>query len=251
MENNMNNNNERKFINLSKPISDLYENNEQVDIMPNGYQEDKMPNGYQNNNGYQEDRMPNGYQQDRIPNGYNTNQGFNPQLYKQDIYPQNKPMYKEVNIPNSSIDMPTVQPSFVNPPVVQNTPFNNTNTQSQEKYCKYCGQKIHQEAVVCPHCGRQIENLKGGGHQEIVGNNVYVNNGYPMTISPYSKSTSLLLACMGFIGLGGLHRIYSGKYASGILYLLTCGLCGVGTIVDVIRIASGEFRDKNGFQIKK
>lgn len=26
------------------------------------------------------------------------------------------------------------------------------------KYCQYCGEEIHEEAVICIHCGRAIEN---------------------------------------------------------------------------------------------
>ena len=36
-----------------------------------------------------------------------------------------------------------------------------------------------------------------------------------------------------FMGLAGLHRIYMGRYASGILWLLTGGLCGIGQLVDL------------------
>lgn len=254
MEDNMQNNGERRFINLSKPISDLYQ---ETDTMPNGYnnQQDIMPNGYNNINN-QQDRMPNGYnnnQQDRMPDGYNNNNGFNPQAYQQDIYPKTSPIYKEMSIPQSSYDIPTVQPSIVNPPIVQNNVNTsaNQNQQSQTKFCKYCGQKIHSEAVVCTHCGRQVEQLKNQPDT----NNVYINNAinnnaYPMPVSPYSKNTALLLSCLGLIGLGGIHRLYAGKYASGIIYLLTGGLFYVGTIIDIIKIAQGDFRDKNGFQIK-
>ena len=35
-------------------------------------------------------------------------------------------------------------------------------------------------------------------------------------------------------GMAGLHRIYLGKYATGILWLLTWGLFGIGQIYDLI-----------------
>lgn len=31
------------------------------------------------------------------------------------------------------------------------------------KYCSYCGKEIMDEAVICPHCGRQVASLKGKG----------------------------------------------------------------------------------------
>jgi TM2 domain-containing membrane protein YozV len=36
-----------------------------------------------------------------------------------------------------------------------------------------------------------------------------------------------------FFGLSGLHRLYMGRTASGVLWLLTGGLCFVGQLVDL------------------
>ena len=38
----------------------------------------------------------------------------------------------------------------------------------------------------------------------------------------------------GFIGIGGIQRFLLGQIGMGILYLLTWGLCGIGTIIDLI-----------------
>ena len=46
-------------------------------------------------------------------------------------------------------------------------------------------------------------------------------------------TTVLLLALIGFIGIGGVHRFYLGQMGWGILYVLTFGLCGIGTIIDL------------------
>lgn len=44
----------------------------------------------------------------------------------------------------------------------------------------------------------------------------------------------LLTAIVGFFGVAGVHRFIIGQIGMGILYLLTGGLCFIGTIVDII-----------------
>ena len=58
--------------------------------------------------------------------------------------------------------------------------------------------------------------------------------------------TALILCIIGLFGIGGLHRMYVGKVGSGVLHFLTCGICGIGTIIDLISIISGGFRDSYG-----
>ncbi len=50
------------------------------------------------------------------------------------------------------------------------------------------------------------------------------------------QTTMLILAAIGFIGAAGIHRFLLGQIGMGILYLLTCGLCWIGTIVDLVNI---------------
>lgn len=53
-----------------------------------------------------------------------------------------------------------------------------------------------------------------------------------------------------FLGSLGVHRFYVGKIGTGILQLLTLGGCGIWTLIDVIMIATGHFKDKDGYEIK-
>lgn len=51
-----------------------------------------------------------------------------------------------------------------------------------------------------------------------------------------SKGITYLLCSLGFLGIGGIHRFYLGKYGTGILYLLTGGFFYIGTVIDLFRI---------------
>jgi len=44
----------------------------------------------------------------------------------------------------------------------------------------------------------------------------------------------LLLCLIGLLGVAGVHRFFLNHIGMGILYLLTGGLCLIGTIVDAI-----------------
>jgi len=68
----------------------------------------------------------------------------------------------------------------------------------------------------------------------------------PGVVSPCKRATALLLAIVGPIfGLCGLHRFYAGKIGTGILWLFTWGLFGIGQLIDIILIAVGQFKDRD------
>lgn len=60
----------------------------------------------------------------------------------------------------------------------------------------------------------------------------------------YSRAAAAII-CFFFGGFG-IHRFYVGKVGTGILWLLTGGLFGIGSLVDFIIILTGGFKDKNG-----
>lgn len=66
---------------------------------------------------------------------------------------------------------------------------------------------------------------------------------------PYKSKLVAALLCF-FFGVFGVHRFYVGKIGTGVLWLLTGGLCGVGALIDFIVILIGGFRDKANMPLK-
>jgi len=52
------------------------------------------------------------------------------------------------------------------------------------------------------------------------------------------KRDLLILTILGFFGVAGIQRFVIGEIGMGILYLLTIGFCGIGTIIDIVNLDS-------------
>lgn len=143
------------------------------------------------------------------------------------------------------------------------------------KTCNNCQRQIEENAEFCPYCGSKqvvstvnINNTSQANDDldkpviEVIDSphvdeasfnqstNDYTNfnqQGFT-SYQPAGSSKSRLIALILAVLIGGLgvHRFYVGKIGTGILYLFTGGLFGFGVIYDIIIIAMGTFKDKQG-----
>jgi len=59
---------------------------------------------------------------------------------------------------------------------------------------------------------------------------------------------SVAWVLLTFLGYLGIHRMYMGKWLTGILYLCTAGLAGVGWVYDFVTL-NGQISERNGAQV--
>ena len=106
----------------------------------------------------------------------------------------------------------------------------------ETKFCKHCGERIAADAVICPKCGRQVEEVKSDRTGNvIINNNNSVNNSAGIRYGHCCNKWVALLLCL-FFGFIGAHKFYEGKIGTGLLYIITFGVFGLGWLIDVFNI---------------
>lgn len=98
-------------------------------------------------------------------------------------------------------------------------------------FCQACGAKASPLAEFCPKCGARL------GAKVVAGD-----------VSEKSRLVVTLLCVLPawFLGIAGIHRFYLGKIGTGILMLITLGGLGIWTLIDLIMVAAGIMKDKDG-----
>ena len=123
------------------------------------------------------------------------------------------------------------------------------NPNEGNKFCWNCKNETNENAVVCVSCGANLK-LQGTNSTGMLQPKVYgTQPEIALTQEAKSWSTTLLL-CIFFGGIG-VHRFYTGHTGVGLLMLFTLGCCGILTIIDLIRIITGDFKDSNGHKLQK
>lgn len=60
------------------------------------------------------------------------------------------------------------------------------------------------------------------------------------------KSQLIALILCIFVGVLGIHRFYLGYTMEGVIQLLTAGGCGIWSLIDLVRIITGDLKPKDG-----
>ena len=95
-------------------------------------------------------------------------------------------------------------------------------------FCKFCGAEIDDDCVVCPHCGKQVAELKTSGCNE--------DGSLGKMIEGKNKLVAGLLGIL--LGGIGIHHFYLGNTTAGILSILFCwtGIPGIIGLIQGILI---------------
>lgn len=81
-------------------------------------------------------------------------------------------------------------------------------------------------------------------------NNQPTNQPAPPPAGQEPKSFLVAILLSIFVGTLGVDRFYLGYVGLGVLKLITLGGCGIWAIVDLILIATGNLKDKNGVPLQ-
>jgi restriction system protein len=130
-------------------------------------------------------------------------------------------------------------------------------------FCINCGAELETDANFCEYCGADLSVEQKSQSQEtreihrthITHTEVYVAPTTHSSYSPYGqespKSMLVLILLWFFFGVLGVHYFYVGRIGMGILWLLTGGMFGIGWVVDIFVILTGQFKDSMGRVIKR
>jgi len=74
---------------------------------------------------------------------------------------------------------------------------------------------------------------------------------YVVQTSDKRRGIALVLCLIGFLGIGGLQHFYTGRIIMGLIYFFTFGLFFLGTIISLLYILTGGFKDNVGAPLRE
>jgi len=100
-------------------------------------------------------------------------------------------------------------------------------------YCQKCGAPMQPADRFCRKCGCDAAAPLWTTTPAVAGH-------------PSDRKRIVALLLWLLLGIFGAHRFYAGRIGTGVLWLCTLGLLGIGWLYDFVLIVAGEFRDSEG-----
>ncbi len=130
-------------------------------------------------------------------------------------------------------------------------------------YCPSCGIELKANSKFCEYCGTEQSVSESSESSRTtyerkkievsVASTPHTHSQYTYTrqrdanISPKSRLAVLILWLL--VGVLGIHYFYVGRIGMGILWLITGGFFGIGLVIDLILILTGDFKDSYGRRV--
>ncbi len=120
-------------------------------------------------------------------------------------------------------------------------------------FCQYCGsgqkpqyvnQQSSQQPIIIQNIIKNSDDVQDSGTRRVVTERRQEVEYIRVQASDKSRWCALALCLV--LGWLGVHRFYTGKTATGTIYLFTFGVFGIGIFIDFFLILFGNFTDKWG-----
>ena len=104
--------------------------------------------------------------------------------------------------------------------------------------CLTCGADLPPQAEFCGSCGGSVQSsapLVPMEERHVVHHHV-IEAAPLVHAPPRDVGTGYLLWLPGLLGVCGIHRFYTGRWFTGLIWFMTIGLCGLGQFIDLFLI---------------
>ena len=109
-------------------------------------------------------------------------------------------------------------------------------------HCRRCGSENEPDSLFCSRCGVSIKETSSP--QSALDRALNPEQGRSWVVT-------MILCLLGFVAVAGVHRLYTGHIVIGIVQLLTVGMCGIWTLIDLILLAVNEYKDADGMELTR